>query len=172
MDGASSEAGDAPVEVLGDIVSQYEAETGQDVPEDDGETGAEPPPEQQGYIPKSAFIAMLAGMFGMTGGAVGLRTLHDASRRPTFVPAAEAFYDVCVDTPALRFLIEPESRQIHNYIAIGWFVTPLARECFMEMRALRAKPVNDNKPKPETAEASPDGPADDGDTPSAEAVAA
>lgn len=153
----STERGDAPVEVLGEIVTRHAEETGQGAgadPEPEEESGGGGYDDGDGLLSREQFAGMLGGVFMITGAAAGLETLHGASRRPQFPGAASAFYDVCRDTPSLRFLIMEDSKSLQQYIAIGMFVMPLGRACIEEIKAKRAKPVNDSakadaQPEPE-----------------------
>lgn len=143
-----------PVEVLNELMDagQPEPEPGPDhdapEPDQDASGGGDP-----GLMDRGAFAELIGAVLGMTGAVAGLQTLQASPRLETFRPACDEFYAVCLKTPSLRFLVEPENETVRAVVVIGAWAVPVARGCTEEIRAKRARVVN---PEPEAANDEPE----------------
>lgn len=133
----------------------------------DGE-GADLPPglaavdPNDGFLTQDAFFVGFCTAFNM-GACVppflkSLAIQHQEEQ--TARGASDALYDICMETPALHFLIKPGNVWFQRVAAIGAFAVPKAMGAVAEMKArqapkAKAKPANQNK--------KPDNGASDGD---------
>jgi hypothetical protein len=97
----------------------------------------------EAFLSPEAFQAGLEAAFSLGGHLAGLSTLLRAPADPTFPPASRALYDTIRDVPALHFLIKPGGVWIQRAATIGLFAVPVAIGVGQELRARRARPVND-----------------------------
>lgn len=133
----------------------------------DGE-GADLPPglaavdPNDGFLTQDAFFVGFCTAFNM--GACVPPFLKSLAIQPqeeqTARGASDALYDICMETPALHFLIKPGNVWFQRVAAIGAFAVPKAMGAVAEMKArqdpkAKAKPANQNK--------KPDDGASDGD---------
>lgn len=96
--------------------------------------GPELPP---GVLTRDQFRAGLGAAFQLSGGLLGLATLIAAPELDTFPPAADALYDAALESPWLRWLIDPQSVWLQRAIALGAFAVPVAGGCGRELRERR-----------------------------------
>lgn len=59
--------------------------------------------------------------------------------------ASDALYDTALETPALRFLIEPSNKWMQRAFALWAYAAPKAAAVRMELMAKKAQPVNPKK---------------------------
>jgi hypothetical protein len=76
--------------------------------------------------------------------------------------ASDALYDICLETPAMHFLIQPGGVWFQRVAAISAFALPKAMGAAAEIRARRAKPVKQSPGQNETQKQEP---ANDKETP-------
>lgn len=128
--------------------------------EPEPELGAEPGPDQAaGVLPREAFRAGFAMAFRFAGSLTGLKTLAQAPDRPDAAAAADCLYDCALESPWLRWLIEPSNVWLQRTIVLGAFAVPLALEARAELRerreaaaAAKAKPVGPDQAPPPRGE--------------------
>ncbi|WP_417842181.1 hypothetical protein [Terasakiella sp.] len=66
--------------------------------------------------------------------------------------ASDALYDICLETPAMQFLIKPGGVWFQRVAAISAFALPKAMGVVSEVRAKRAKPVKQSPGQNEKSE--------------------
>lgn len=106
-------------------------------------------------LPREAFRAGFDMAFRFAGSLTGLKTLAQAPDRPDAAAAADCLYDCALETPWLRWLIEPSNIWLQRTVVLGAFAVPLALEARAELRerreaaaAARAKPVGPDQAPP------------------------
>jgi hypothetical protein len=131
----------------------------QDAPQ--GVTGAIT--TQGGFITYEAFHDGFCAAFELGGHLGKLQTLVEAPQQKNCPDATKAIYDICVETPALHFLIKPGSIWVQRAFAIGSFIVPVGLGCVGEIRTKAGivikKPLNkDDLNKAQEAPAAPEMP--------------
>lgn len=108
-----------------------------------GAAAGELPLDAEGFIERSAWIDGFKGAHEIVG--CWLETWRDAADAPSTEAAAGEIYDVCRSTPALQFLIGPESEKFKSIGVIAAWAIPLAMGSAQEIRdkrrAASARPV-------------------------------
>ena len=131
----------------------------QDAPQ--GVTGAIT--TQGGFITYEAFHGGFCSALELGGHLGQLQTLVNAPKQESCPDATKAMYDICVETPALHFLIKPGSIWVQRAFAIGSFIVPVGLGCVGEIRikagAVNKNPLNkDSLNKAQEAPAAPEMP--------------
>lgn len=101
-----------------------------------------------GFVDRETFRHAFGFAFRIGGALTGLHTLTGAPDRAEAGPASDAVYDIAVETPALHWLIQPQSIWLQRAVVIAAFAVPVATECAHELRARRAKPVQQTPDSP------------------------
>ena len=131
----------------------------------DPEPGEAPPEGVEGVI-DGRFVSRDAWHDGMVKGLMlahhmtGLQSLGKGAADPAARDATGAMYDICIDTPALHFLVQPGSIWLQRAMAIGAWTIPMAMGCAAEIAQRKrggAPPANDSSPRPANDNASHDG---------------
>lgn len=96
----------------------------------EGDGAAAPP------ISPDVFYANFAGCFKIGGMVTGLQSLPiHPSEEEKARAASDAFYEICKETPALRFLLDPQSVWAKRIVAIGAFAWPKYQYVTAELAA-------------------------------------
>jgi len=92
---------------------------------------------------KDQFFANFAGAFNLGAALSALQSLKVDTGDQTARAASDAIYDIALETPWLRFLIEPSNVWLQRAMAIGAFAVPKAMAVRAELaaRAKVAKPA-------------------------------
>ena len=100
-----------------------------------------------GMITYEIFDDGFCKAFMLAGHATGLQTLAQAPAQPARPDATRAMYDIILDTPALHWLLQPQSLWMQRILAISMFGLPVASGVAAEIRQRQAA----RKPAPEKA---------------------
>lgn len=92
-----------------------------------------------GFIGAEAFFAGFTVVHTVGGHLAGLKSLVEAPARPEARPASDAIYEICRETPALHFLIQPGGLWLQRLAVIGAYALPLAVAVKGELVERRAK---------------------------------
>ena len=66
--------------------------------------------------------------------------------------ASDALYDICLDTPSMHFLVKPGGVWFQRVAAISAFALPKAMGVVSEIKAKKARPVNQSPGQDKKAE--------------------
>ncbi|MCG8696314.1 MAG: hypothetical protein MI806_34275 [Minwuiales bacterium] len=108
-----------------------------------------------GLITRDVFHAMFCQGHKIAGLAFGLQTLVASAEMPEARGASDAIYDICLESPWLRFLLDPKAVWLQRAAAIAAFAVPVAAGVAEELRARDAKPAGSGSTAEPEAEASP-----------------
>lgn len=102
--------------------------------------GAAPHVTASGIMTYEAFDQMFCAAFSLSGHITGFKTLVEAPERPSRPDATKAMYEIILDTPAFRFILNPQSLWMQRTLAMGAFFVPVVVGVAGEMRAKAAGP--------------------------------
>ena len=128
----------------------------------ENEAGGDPGPDgaacdtPPGTLTREQFKDAFGGALTLAGTLTQLQTLKGSPDLPSFPPAADAIYDTALDSPWLRFLIEPGSVWAARVLAIAAFAGPVAFGCRHEIAARNAQPVRQDETAPGANQAEPE----------------
>lgn len=132
-------------------------ETANEAPiEDDGFSignenpiGNEAPIEESGILSQDEFYhGLFAPLHDIPAALLKLQSLPiQPEETQSARQASDAIYDIALETPMFRFLIEPSNIWMQRAVAIGAYAIPKGRAVMFELRARHAKPA-EVKPEP------------------------
>ena len=98
--------------------------------------GPEPLPASGATVSRDVFWANFQGTFSIPNFILPhpIECLPVASDDATARAASDELYDLCLETPWLRFLVEPESKWVKRIIVIGSFAVPKAMAVSAELK--------------------------------------
>lgn len=88
-------------------------------------------------MPRDEWCKMWLACHGIGGNIIGVRALIEAPERKGAMDAAGAIYDTAAETPALRWLLDPQGEWVKRVVVVGTFYAPLSRDVVTELRARR-----------------------------------
>jgi hypothetical protein len=94
-----------------------------------------------GFMTYEAFDQLFCTTFLISGHATGFQTLVQAPELSSRPDATKAMYEAILDTPALHFIINPQSLWMQRAFAMGAFFVPVALGVAGEMRAKKTVPA-------------------------------
>lgn len=101
---------------------------------------------------RDAFFEMFRGLIAapnavlaMRGGAP-LATLNIAPEDAAARQASDTLYEICEETPALRFLIDPQNKTLQRVFILGAFFVPLISTATAELKSRKAPPSSSQEP--------------------------
>lgn len=99
--------------------------------------GARDKVTSSGMMTYEAFDQLFCTTFLISGHATGFKTLTDAPALSSRPDATRAMYDAILDTPALHFIINPQSLWMQRAFAMGAFFVPVSIGVANELRERR-----------------------------------
>ncbi|WP_428481902.1 hypothetical protein [Pyruvatibacter mobilis] len=130
-------------------------------------TPGAPVQPQPALLDKASFFELFRGLWAVPNLAMGmmgeapLRSLDVDASDPAARAASDALYDTIQDTPALHWLLRPESEWLQRVVVIGAFAGPRvigARNEWTARQAAKARaaqPKRDPAPAPHPANDNP-----------------
>lgn len=94
-------------------------------------------PAGPALMPRDEWCKMWLACHGIGGNIIGVRALIEAPERKGAMDAAGAIYDTAAETPALRWLLDPQGEWVKRIVVVGTFYAPLSRDVMTELRARR-----------------------------------
>lgn len=113
--------------------------------------GVEPLPIEEGegvppdIVDLATFSATFVGAFNIASAVTGLVSLRVDAADPRAEAAATAVYEIAVEVPAFRWLIQPGNPWVGRVVALTAFAVPLARGVKAELAARRAAANDDDE---------------------------